>query len=695
MPAILATALGSVQQRYLLEARQMQALSFAVHIPLVCFGIAFPAMVLFVEWLYSRSGDEVYLCLARRWTRVTVALFAVGVITGTILSFEMGLLWPNFTATFGGVFGLGFAIEGFSFFAEAIFIGIYVYGWSRLSRRAHLVSGIPVVIAGFTGSLMVIAVDAWMNHPGGFRMRNGQVTDIHPLRALFGNPYPWHELVHMYIAGYIVTGFLVAAAYAFGRMRGRWGRYERTALAVPLTIAAVASPIQVLVGDWAGRDVATYQPTKLAALEGVGHTVRGAPEHLLGWYTDGKVKYGIGIPHALSLLARHSWNGTIPGLDTVPAADRPPVNVVRFAFQIMVGIGTLLAFLGLVYLFVRWRRRMRPAAEAFPESKWFYRAVVVAGPLSFVALVSGWVTTEVGRQPWVVYGTMRTSQAVTGAGGDPGRVRDACGGVHRRGDGRGLGAAPARGRAAQRGRRGGLIVLYTIPLVFVLVGLALYGVLGGADFGAGFWQLVSGSDERSRRIRELAHDSMAPVWEANHVWLIFVLTVTWTCYPKFFGSAASTLCVALSIAAVGIVFRGAAYALRTGTSARHEQRLFDSVLGGSSVLAPFALGAAIGGIAAGRVPVGNAAGNLFSSWLNPVSILIGVLAVATGAYLAAVFLCGDAMRRSEPELAEAFRSARSVPAWSPERLPSAALSSCTPTLIRSITASSRATVWRL
>jgi cytochrome bd ubiquinol oxidase subunit II len=197
--------------------------------------------------------------------------------------------------------------------------------------------------------------------------------------------------------------------------------------------------------------------------------------------------------------------------------------------------------------------------------------------------------------------------------------------------------------------------MYALPLVFALVGLALYGILGGADFGAGFWQLTSGGGERGERVRELAHDSMAPVWEANHVWLIFVLTVTWTCYPKFFGSVASTLAVALLIAGIGIIFRGAAYALRTGTSDRREQHLIDSGFGVSSMIAPFALGAAVGGIAAGKVPVGNAAGDLFSSWLNPTSILIGVLAVVTGAYLAAVFLCGDAVRRDEPELAGAFR----------------------------------------
>jgi cytochrome d ubiquinol oxidase subunit I len=406
-------ALDPVVQEHLLQGRQMQALSFAVHIPLVCFGIAFPAMVVFTEWLFHRTGDPLYRVLARRWTRVMVALFAVGVITGTILSFEMGTLWPNFTATYGAVFGLGFAVEGFSFFMEAIFIGIYVYGWDRLSPRMHLLSGIPIILTGLTGSFMVISVNGWMNHPTGFTLTDGKVTDVHPVDALFGNPHFWHELVHMYLAGYIVTGFLVAAAYAFCRLRGRWGRYERTALAIPLTIAALASPVQVLVGDWAARSVADSQPTKLAALEGLGRTEKGAPVHILGWYTDDQVKYGIAIPKMLSLLAFHDPNATVQGLDAVPADERPPVNVVRVAFQAMVGIGTMLAALGALVLFVRIRKRR------LPESVWFYRALLLAGPASLVALIAGWVTTEVGRQPWVVYRVMRTADAVTGADGIP------------------------------------------------------------------------------------------------------------------------------------------------------------------------------------------------------------------------------------------------------------------------------------
>jgi cytochrome d ubiquinol oxidase subunit I len=252
-----------------------------------------------------------------------------------------------------------------------------------------------------------------MNHPGGFQLQGGKVTHVDPFQALFANSYFWHELIHMYFAGYIVSGFILAACYAVGRLRGRWGRYERTALTVPLTVAALAAPVQVLVGDWAARDVATTQPIKLAAIEGLYKTTRGAPEHIFGWYTNNQLKYAIPIPHGLSILAFHSWNAKIQGLQTVPASQRPPVNVVHWAFQFMVGIGTLLALLGVVYLAVWiWRKRL-------PESTWFYRAVVLAGPLAVVALISGWVVTEVGRQPWVVYRVMPTAAAVTGAHGIP------------------------------------------------------------------------------------------------------------------------------------------------------------------------------------------------------------------------------------------------------------------------------------
>ena len=400
-------------QPYLEQARQLQALSFAAHIPLVCFGIAFPVLVLLLEGLHQRTGAALHRELARRWSRVMAALFAIGVITGTVLSVEMALLWPVFTATFGSVFGLGFAIEGFSFFTEAVFIGIYLYGWDRLRPRTHLASGIPIAVAGLTGSFMVISVNAWMNHPGGFTLRDGRVVDVSPARALFANPYLWHEFVHMYVAAFVVTGFVVAAVYAVARLRGRDTAYQRLALAVSVTVGSVAAAVQVLVGDWAGRAVAQYQPVKLAALEGLGHTVAGAPVHVLGWYRDGVVVGGIELPRMLSLLAAHDPGAVVIGLDAVPPDQVPPVNVVRVAFQAMVGLGTVLAVLGVVSLVVLARHRRLPA------SRWWSRAVVVAGPASVVALLSGWVVTEVGRQPWTVVGVMRTPQAVTAAPGIP------------------------------------------------------------------------------------------------------------------------------------------------------------------------------------------------------------------------------------------------------------------------------------
>lgn len=405
-------ALGDTPAPDALEARRMQALSLAVHIPLVCFGIAFPAMILFVHGLYLRTGREHFKALAKRWSKVALTLFAVGVVTGTILSFEFGLLWPDFMATFGEVFGLAFGLEGVSFFLEAIFIAIYVYGWDRLPRRTHFLTGIPIVIAGIAGSFNVIAVNGWMNNPQGFAVVDGEVTDPKPWTALF-NDNLWHELVHMYFAGYIVAGFIVAGVYAAGWLRGRRSAYHRTGLVVALSFAALAAPAQVVIGDWAGRTVAENQPTKLASMEGLGQTTEGAPFTFLGWYdaSTGEVEYGIEIPKLLSVLAFHDPNATVQGLDATPLDDQPPVNIVRFAFQTMVSIGTLLALLGAVFLVTWWRRRR------LPRSAWFYRAVVVAGPLSLVALIAGWITTEVGRQPWIVYEVMRVSDAVTGSDG--------------------------------------------------------------------------------------------------------------------------------------------------------------------------------------------------------------------------------------------------------------------------------------
>lgn len=403
----------NVDQDYLLQARQMQAMSFVMHVPLVCFGVAFPSLVIFMEWLGLKTGKAHFSAIARRWSKVMITLFAAGVVTGTLLSFELGILWPGFMSAFGDVFGLAFGLEGFSFFIEAIFISIYVYSWDRISPEKHILTGIPVIVTGITGSMMVIAVNAWMNNPSGFSIdKAGEVVDVKPFEALFANGHLWPQLTHMYLAAYIVVGFLIAGIYAFAWLKGRRGAYFRTAMVVPLAVACLAAPAQLLIGDWAARTVANDQPIKLASFEGLAKTTKGAPETILGWYEpDGTIKYGIEIPKLLSLLAYHDPNATVQGLDTVPVDDQPPINVVRIAFQTMVGIGTGLAALAAWFLFIWFRRRR------LPQTKWFYRAVVLAGPGAVIALIAGWVTTEVGRQPWVVYGVMRTEQAVTGADG--------------------------------------------------------------------------------------------------------------------------------------------------------------------------------------------------------------------------------------------------------------------------------------
>jgi cytochrome d ubiquinol oxidase subunit I len=390
-------------------------MSLAVHIPLVCFGIAFPAFVIFVEGLYLRTGDETYKALAKRWSKVMLMLFAVGVVTGTILSFEFGLLWPDFMATFGDVFGLAFGLEGFAFFTESIFIAIYVYGWDRLPRRAHLLVGLPILAAGMGGAFMVIAANGWMNHPQGFDIVDGQITNVRPWRAIF-NDFFWHEFVHMYVAAFMVAGFIVAGVYAVSWLRGDRSRYVRTGLVVPLTAACLASPVQVIVGDWAGREVVDMQPVKLATFEGLPQTTKGAPFHIGGWYEadKGDIKGAIKIPKLLSVLAYHDPNATVKGLDVVPRADQPgPINTVRYAFQTMVGIGSLLAAMGIFYAAVWWRH------GRLPRSRRFYQLVVAAGPLSLAALICGWIVTEVGRQPWIVYEVMRVKEAVTDADAVP------------------------------------------------------------------------------------------------------------------------------------------------------------------------------------------------------------------------------------------------------------------------------------
>jgi cytochrome d ubiquinol oxidase subunit I len=401
-PAILAAAD--------IAPRSQMGFSLGWHIVLACFGVGMPALVLFAEWRGQRTGDPVYKLIARRWARVLGVLFAVGAVSGTILSFEMGVLWSGLMDRYGSVIGLPFTIEGFAFFIEAIFLGIYLYGWDRLSPRAHLWSGVPILLAGVLSAFFVVTANSWMNSPQGFTERNGKLVSTDPWKAMF-NDATWPETTHMLLSAFMVTGFAVASVYAVAMLRGRDDAYHRLGLRIPLALGAVCAPLQVVVGDWAARYVASDQPTKLAAMEGLYRSGGHAPLSVGGIYTGDSLKGAIHLPDGLSLLLHLNPDGKVQGLDAVPASLRPPVALVHLAFDTMVGIGTGLVLLAAWFGWSAWRR------HGLPRSRWFLRAVAVSGVASVVAMEAGWIVTEVGRQPWVVYGLLKTSAAVNPAPG--------------------------------------------------------------------------------------------------------------------------------------------------------------------------------------------------------------------------------------------------------------------------------------
>jgi cytochrome bd ubiquinol oxidase subunit I len=396
----------------LLAARNQMAFTLGFHIILACFGVALPAIMLTAEYIGRRRGDAEALLLARRWSKVAAVLFAVGAVTGTVLSFEMGLLWPGFMERFGDAFGLGFAIEGVFFFLEAIFIAIYIYGWRRLSGWAHFWTGVPIVLSGIGGAFSVVAVNSWMNEPDGIELAaDGSVASVAPLDALF-NAATGYEVPHMILAAYMVAGFTVASVYAVAMLRGRNDRYHRLGFAIPFAIAAIATPVQIFFGDTAAREVADNQPAKFAAFECVYETGAHQPEHLGGICTDDEVVGSISIPGLDSWLVGFSNDTVVEGLDQVPDDEEPPAKtLVHLAFDAMVGIGFALLGLG-AWFAAAWLRR-----RELPRSRWFLRASALAGVAAIVAMECGWIVTEVGRQPWIVDGLMRTEDAVTSADG--------------------------------------------------------------------------------------------------------------------------------------------------------------------------------------------------------------------------------------------------------------------------------------
>ncbi len=396
----------------LFAARAQMGLSLAFHIVFAVLGIGLPLLLLIAEGLWLRTRNPVYLALTRTWTRAFAVLFAVGAVSGTVLSFELGLLWPRFMALAGGIIGMPFSAEGFAFFIEAIFLGLYLYGRDRMSAVAHWLCTAPITLSGLLSGIFVVTANAWMNRPAGFELIDGEVRNVDPLAAMF-NPAWFQQALHMSLAAYVATGFGVAAVYAVALLRGRQDAYHRTGLALGMLVGGVAMPLQFVSGDAIARMVAANQPVKLAAMEGIFETGPCAPLHIGGIpnMDTGETRFAIEIPCGLSLLAYHNPHAVVQGLNAVPRADIPDPLVVHLAFQVMVGIAGGLVTLVAVFWLWAWRRRR------LPEARWLLGAIALAGPAAFLAIEAGWVVTEVGRQPWIIYGVMRTHDAVTSAPG--------------------------------------------------------------------------------------------------------------------------------------------------------------------------------------------------------------------------------------------------------------------------------------
>ncbi len=391
-----------------LAARAQMAMSLAFHIVFAVIGIAMPVLMVLAERRWLRTGDPVALELAKRWAKGTAVLFAVGAVSGTVLSFELGLLWPGFMEWAGPIIGMPFSLEGFAFFTEAIFLGIYLYGWDRISRRAHLWSGIAVAVSGAVSGIFVVIANAWMNAPTGFRLVDGRPVDIDPIAAL-QTPAAFSQTLHMTLAAYAATGLAAAGVHALFLLRARDRVFHATALRIALLVGIPASLLQPVSGHISAQFVAEHQPVKLAAMEGHWTTEARAPLRIGGWPDEAReeTRWSLEIPGALSFLAFDDVDATVRGLRDVPRDDRPPVAVTHLAFQIMVGLGTAMMAVSLWALVALVRRR-----DLAREQR-LLQALVVCAPMGFVAVEAGWVVTEVGRQPWIIHGVMRTAEAVT------------------------------------------------------------------------------------------------------------------------------------------------------------------------------------------------------------------------------------------------------------------------------------------
>lgn len=392
----------------LTAARLQMAFSLGFHIIFACIGMTIPFFMAFAEWKWLRTRETVYKDLTKAWSRGIAIFFAVGAVSGTMLSFELGLLWPEFMKHAGGIIGMPFSWEGTAFFVEAIALGVFLYGWDRVPEWVHWGSGVVVGISGLASGILVVAANSWMNSPAGFEVINGEYTNIDPLAAMFNDAW-FSQALHMSLASFVATGFAVAGLHGALLLKNKDNVFHKKAFGIAMIFATIAALLIPLSGDLAAKDIAQRQPAKLAAMEAHYHTEKGA-SLIIGGLPDPATKtvnYALHIPYALSFLAHGDPNAEVIGLDQIPDDEEPPVVIVHFAFQIMVGIGTLLAFLSLVFWILRWRNK------EYIYHKRFLQIIACCIPLGFIALEAGWTVTEVGRQPWIIYKVMRTAEAVT------------------------------------------------------------------------------------------------------------------------------------------------------------------------------------------------------------------------------------------------------------------------------------------
>jgi len=391
-----------------IAARSQMALSLGFHIVFSCIGMVMPFFMAVAHFYWLRTNDVVYRNITKAWSKGVAIFFATGAVSGTVLSFELGLLWPEFMKHAGPIFGMPFSLEGTAFFIEAIALGFFLYGWGRFNRWFHWFTGVVVGVSGLVSGILVVAANAWMNSPAGFDYVNGQYLNIDPIKAMFNDAW-FSQALHMCIAAFAATGFAVAGIHALMILKKKNIRFHTLSFRIAAVFACIAALLQPLSGDISAKDVAKRQPAKLAAMEAHFHTEAAAPL-ILGGIPDEEakeVKYAIKLPGMLSFMVHSNFETPVNGLDKIPETDHPPVAITHYAFQVMVGLGMLLLLIALCYFIAIWKKR------SWMQQPWFLRAFVLATPMGFIAVEAGWTVTEVGRQPWIINGIMRTADAVT------------------------------------------------------------------------------------------------------------------------------------------------------------------------------------------------------------------------------------------------------------------------------------------